>query len=122
MKLALPIAVPAFAAALALAGCGGSPSTPASASVIAHKLGCAGYQLAGPGMQGTGWSRQDATCSFWSAGKAVEIVTFTSRQNEDQWVGSPGQGVDVSGDLWAVTVGSEAQAARVVALLGGQAH
>jgi hypothetical protein len=104
-----------------LAACGSSPSTPASATAIAKKLGCYGYQDVGP----DAFTTDEAVCSTWSAGTNASIYIFKNQADEADWLGvlpQPGDGVPVQGPLWIVAVSNETQASKVVALLGGTAH
>jgi hypothetical protein len=105
-----------LAAGLTLAACGGSqPSAPPSPSALASRIGCTGYSSISP----TLYAREEGSCTL--NGDDLDIATFSTTSNEDNWVKAASEfgGVIVKGNLWAVGTGSQATANAVKGKLGG---
>jgi hypothetical protein len=100
----------------ALTACGGStPSQPPSPASLASRLGCTGFSSMSP----TLFAREEGSCTL--NGDDLDVVTFSTSANEDNWIKVGGQfgGVIVKGALWVIAAGSQASADAVKAKLGG---
>lgn len=120
----------ALAAALAalLAGCGGTASTPPSATTLLAKIpACHGYVAQTPSVLAV----SDGSCHPPATGSAlgvIEVVTFATMGSEQKWITQQAahpdgtEGCCVEGHLWAAdyqfSVTSEFP--RIIRALGGR--
>jgi hypothetical protein len=99
MKLRMLAAIPALMLAITagLAACGGGG--PAATS-LAAKVGCGNVTQAPQ----TSNAQQDIDCDL-AGGSAVEIATFGSATDRNNWIASqPASNCCAAGTLWAATV------------------
>ena len=121
----IPAAVLAVSAAVLLAACGGSGSSPATAASLANRIpGCGALVVNTPPVM----ARQDVTCQM-ADGELIEIVTFASPAAETQWISDGGEpiapdpvyaGCCVQGAGWAADVDAPYDFDPVVKALGGR--
>lgn len=129
------LSVPIAALCLGMTACSSGGASPPSAMSMAQKIpGCGAVTVNIP----VGFVQQDVSCQFtdsMDAQVAVEIATFASSSDEQEWISDGGSpqtpdpgygGCCVQGNGWAATVFSNAigdgaeDFAHVLSAIGGR--